>query len=210
VEGFKHIVADWTPTPPLITVSRLARQLQASQSWVRRHQHELPVVRIGRLVRFDPALFQSKFRGKEVSGSRLRTGATMSLQRYQRGYVYRRGKKKKVWYAMFREDVRKPDGKIVRQQRNVRLGTMAELPTKNAADAKLSELLSRPRSDVEMTFKELAERWKRAEGPTMKASTFQHYQSALRAYVVPFLGGENITAINREKVQRLLAEQAAK
>ena len=110
---------------------------------------------------------------------------------------------------MFREDIRRPDGSIVRRQRNVRLGTMAELPTKNAADSKLSELLKKSTPSVEMTFRELAMRWQEAEGPTMKTSTFQHYENALRAYVVPFFGKEKIADINREKVQRFLAEKAA-
>jgi integrase len=133
----------------------------------------------------------------------------MSLQRYQDGYTYKRGKKRKVWYGMFREDVRQPDGSTVRRQRNVRLGTMAELPTKNAADAKLSELMKRSSPSVEMIFQELAERWQEAEGPTMKTSTFQHYENALRAYVVPFFGKDKIADLNRERVQRFLAEQAA-
>ncbi len=133
----------------------------------------------------------------------------MSLQRYQHEYVYKRGKKKKVWYGMFREDVPKPDGNISRRQRNVRLGTVAELPTKNAADAKLSDLLKMSSPCLEMSFRELAERWKEAEGPTMKASTLQQYKNALRAYVLPFLGAQTIAVINREKVQRFLAEQAA-
>jgi integrase len=133
---------------------------------------------------------------------------SLRLQRYQDGYVYKRGKKQKVWYGMFREDVRKPDGNVVRRQRNVRLGTMAELPTKNAAESKLSELLKKSTPSMEMSFQELAERWREAEGPTMKTSTFQHYENALRAYVVPFFGKENITVINRERVQRFLAEQA--
>ena len=134
----------------------------------------------------------------------------MSLQRYQDGYTYKRGKKQKVWYGMFREDVRKPDGSIVRRQRNVRLGTMAELPTKNAADAKLAELMKKSNPSVEMSFQELAERWQEAEGPTTKTSTFQHYENALRAYVVPFFGKEKIADINRERVQLFLAEQAAR
>jgi integrase len=160
-------------------------------------------------VRFDAALLLRQFRGKPEPGNRLKTGGKMSLQRYQQGYVYKRGKKKKVWYGMFREDVPKPDGNISRRQRNVRLGTVAELPTKNAADEKLSDLLKMSSPCVEMTFRELAERWKDAEGPTMKTSSFQHYASALRAYVVPFVGDEKIAAINREKVQRFLAGQAA-
>ena len=134
---------------------------------------------------------------------------SLRLQRYQDGYTYKRGKKQKVWYGMFREDIRKPDGNIVRRQRNIRLGTMAELATKNAADSKLSELLKKASPSTEMTFRELAERWQEAERPTMKTSTFRHYENALRAYVAPSFGKDNIAVINRERVQRFLAEQAA-
>jgi hypothetical protein len=109
-------------------------------------------------VRFDAALLLRQFRGKPEPGNRLKTGGKMSLQRYQHGYVYKRGKKKKVWYGMFREDVPKPDGNISRRQRNVRLGTVAELPTKHAADEKLSDHLKMSSPCVEMTFRELAER----------------------------------------------------
>lgn len=202
-------MADWTPNPQLATVREAALQLHVSESWVRRHQHELPLVRAGRLIRFDAALLQTQFRGKQVSGNRLKTGESMSLQRYQKGYVYRRGKKK-VWYGMFREDVREADGTIARKQLNVRLGTIAELPTKNAAAAKLSELLGKSSCSVEMTFRELAQRWENVEGPTMKLSTCQHYKNALSAYVLPYLGVENIAAINREKVQQFLADQATR
>jgi hypothetical protein len=54
------------------------------------------------------------------------------LRRYQRGYVYKTGiktgKRIKVWYGMWREDVKRPDGSISRRQHNVRLGTVSELP----------------------------------------------------------------------------------
>ena len=198
-----------TPENRLLTVVEAAHFLGVSESWVRRHQHELPVVRTGRLVRFDSVLMQRRFCGKEVTGSRLKTGENMSLQRYQDGHVYKRGKEKKVWYGMYREDIRTPDGRTIRRQRNVRLGTMAELPTKNAAKQKLSDFMNKSSPSTEMTFEELAERWQRAEGPTMKASTLHHYQNALRAYVVPHLGKQRIAAINREMVQRFLAQQAA-
>jgi hypothetical protein len=42
-----------------------------------------------------------------------------------------------VWYGMWREDVRTAEGKIVRRQHNVTLGTVSELPTKAAAQEAL-------------------------------------------------------------------------
>jgi len=120
------------------------------------------------------------------------------LSRYQRGYVYLTGRNVKVWYGMFREDVQTPEGQIRRRQRNVRLGTRAELPTRDAARRKLSDLLRTPHPAMEMDFGELTERWQEAVGPTMKATTLSHYRNALRAYVLPAFGSRLISKINRE------------
>jgi integrase len=54
----------------------------------------------------------------------------------------------------------------------------------------------------------LAERWKAAEGPTRKGTTFDHYWNALRAYVLPHFGQRKISAINREEIQTFLAKKA--
>jgi integrase len=108
---------------------------------------------------------------------------------------------------MFREDVRKPDGTLGRRQRNLRLGTVAELPTKNAARNKLAELLNSTPS-TEMSFEALTHRWQKAEGPTMKTTTLNHYENALRAYVAPTFGNQRISDIRREDIQLFLAEKA--
>jgi integrase len=129
--------------------------------------------------------------------------------RYQRGSVRQLGKKK-VWYGIYREDVKTADGKIERRQRQVRLGTSAELPTKNAARTKLADLLENPQPSTAICFRELVDRWKAAEGPTLKSTTFGHYANALRAYVLPAFAEKPITNINREDVQALLAEKAVK
>ena len=126
----------------LLTVRDSAVLLGVSQSWVRRHVRELPTVRVGRLVRFDSALLQRQFQGKYTTGNRLKPEGvkqmSLRLRRYQRGYVYKTGKKIKVWYGMFREDIPQPDGRFVRRQRNVRLGTLSEFPTRAAAYEELS------------------------------------------------------------------------
>jgi integrase len=63
---------------------------------------------------------------------------------------------------------------------------------------------------MEMSFRELTERWEKAEGSTMKATTLHHYKNALRAYVLPKFGERKITEINREDIQTFLAEKARK
>jgi integrase len=89
---------------------------------------------------------------------------------------------------------------------------MAELPTKNAARNKLTEYLgdSAPPTVMDITFEEVAQRWEKAEGSTMKPTTLIHYRNALRAYVLPTFGARKIASINREDIQNFLAEKARK
>jgi integrase len=132
------------------------------------------------------------------------------LFRYQRGYVYLTGKKVKVWYGMFREDIRTPEGQVRRRQRHVRLGARGELPTRSAARSRLAELFRSSTPTTEMNFERLAERWQKAVGPTMKTTTLRHCRNALRAYVLPMFADRMISNINREDIQALLAQQVKK
>ena len=120
----------------LLTVSEVAQRLGVSESWVRRHISELPAVRVGRLVRFDAALLSETIDGRMSSGKSLRPERAPMPSRFQRGFVFLKGKKLKAWYGIYREDVRTPAG-IARVQRKVRLGTLADLPTKNSARTNL-------------------------------------------------------------------------
>src|SRR5271169_2374967 len=97
---------------PYVSVHDGAQILDVSESWIRRHIGELPAVRVGRLVRLDSALLLRQFQGKNLAGNRLKPKRInpMWLRRYQRGYVYKRGKRLKAWYGMWREDVLTADG----------------------------------------------------------------------------------------------------
>ncbi len=194
----------------LLNVYQAAQALSVSESWIRRHVTELPVVRVGRNVRFDNDLISTKFHATMHGGKSLMPERKQMLSRYQQGSVNLKGKRIKMWYGTYREDVRTPDGQMTRRQRIVRLGSLVELPTKNKARKKLSELLDAPMQNASMTFRELAERWAAAEGPTIKPSTLAHYRNALRAYLLPVYGEREIKTITREEIQRLLAERAAK
>jgi len=66
---------------------------------------------------------------------------------------------------MYREDIN-IDGKLQRKQKQVRLGTLAEIPTKNAARNKLSEFLNTT-PVMGMFFRDLVKRWQDAEGPVL-------------------------------------------
>lgn len=174
--------------------------LGVSESWIRRHIADLPVIKVGRLIRFDPALLLRQFQGKHSPGNRLKTEGESSLnlqfRRYQRGYVFKRGKRIKTWYGMWREDVRKAGGGIVRRQRKIRLGTVSELPTLAAAREKLAQEMGSAPS-VEMTFVELVQRWKAAVVPTIKTTTASYYVKELNSHAVPAFGNRKISTIGR-------------
>jgi integrase len=162
------------------------------------------------LIRFDEELLSRQLSARIESGKPLKPERTDMFFRYQRGFVYQKGRKVKVWYGRIREDVRNPDGEAERRHRNIRLGTLEELPTKSAARKHLAELLKDSPPKMEMSFRKLAERWEKAEGSTMKATTLSHYKNALRAYVLPIFGDRKIAEINREDIQTFLAEKARK
>lgn len=193
----------------LADVRQTAQILGVSESWVRRHAAELPRVTVGRLIRFDSQLLSEKFKSTMPHGNSLKPERNNMHSRYQRGSVIARGKKgHKVWYGKFREDISTLAG-MTRKQRFIRLGTIAQLPTKNSARNKLAELLGESTSTVlDITFGELATRWETAEGPTMKSTTLMHYKNALRASVLPHFGHQKIVSINREGIQRFLADKA--
>jgi integrase len=167
-------------------------------------------VRVGRLVRVDGALLARRFQGKLSAGKSLKPERKNMLFRYQRGHVYQTGSKLKTWYGRFREDVRQADGRIARKTRNVRLGSLAELPTKAAARNKLADQLQCTVPSTDMNLCELTERWEAVQATTLKASTADHYRNALRAYVVPSFGKWQVNQIGRYDVERFLAEQAKK
>ena len=196
----------------LLTVRDSAVLLGVSQSWVRRHARELPTVRVGRLIRFDSALLQRQFQGKYRAGNRLKPEGVkqmnLRLRRYQRGYVYKTGKKVKVWYGMFREDIPQPDGQVIRHQRNVRLGTLSELPTRAAAYEELARRMGQQQLSVGMSFSVLVERWKAVVVPTIRNTTAVYYTKMLKAHVLPAFGDKEISSIGRYDVEAFLAERA--
>jgi integrase len=200
-----------SPRATLMDVHDAAKFLSVSESWVRRHVHELPAVRVGRLVRFDATLMLRRFSGKpSVSGKLLKQGneRISMLRRYQQGYVYKTGKKLKVWYGMHREDVRKQDGTLARRQRNVRLGTLSELPTKFAAQEELRRRMQTIKApSVQMTLTELVDRWNESVAPTLKPTTAGVYQKALQARILSTLGQMTANQLGKHEVGVFLAEK---
>src|SRR5581483_7708312 len=135
----------------------------------------------------------------------------MTRRRFQRGSIYKKGKRKKVWVARYFEDVIAPDGTLTRIRRSERLGTITEIPTRRQAEQVLQDRLrlfnsSDYRPSSSCTLREYAEnRWLPEVLPTLKHSTKKHYQYALRVHVYPALGGMQLRLINRDVVQDFIS-----
>lgn len=135
----------------------------------------------------------------------------MTRRRFQRGSIYKKGKRKKVWVARFFEDVIAPDGTLTRIRRSERLGTITEIPTRRQAEQLLQDRLrlfnsSEYRPSSSCTLREYAEkRWLPEVLPTVKYSTKKNYQHILRVHVYPALGDMQLRLINRDVVQDFIS-----
>lgn len=206
---------------PLWDVNQAAEYLNFSESWVRRHLHELPHTRHGRSIRFDPHdLERTVANRKSLEPRKVKT-----MNRRQRGGAILVGN---VWYGTWRLDL--PDGE--RKPIKFRVGTREEIGFSKqdaylALPSKLKEHLaaleeaevkpepkqqeSKPKANtVPETFAELGEEWKQTEGQGIKKksqNTFEHYTEALSAYFDNF-NEKKIVDIQRKDVVTFLNEQA--
>jgi integrase len=197
----------------LLSVNEAAVLLNVSTSWIRRHLSELPVVPMpGHVVRIDKERLQDMI----ASGKSLKPREKpMAINRFQRGgVILHKGKKTQTYYGTYRID--NPDGS--RMDVQVKLGTIAELPTKSAARKKLAAIIeaaAEPEPEPEKkpevkTYSTLVEEWKAAEGATLDDSTFDNYSNSLRACVLPTFKDTDIRTIIRKTVQDFLVLQAKK
>ena len=134
----------------------------------------------------------------------------MARQRYQRGCVFQRGKRRKVWVGRWRERVLQVDGMIGQVQRSVVLGRVADLPTRRLAQAALDERVGPINRGLHVpqsvaTFGEFAERdWKRLVLPTLKLSTQRSYRMMLQKHLVPYWREWRLCDITKIDVQQFV------
>jgi integrase len=138
-------------------------------------------------------------------------GGTMVRRRFQRGSLFKRGKREKVWVARWWEDVINADGTMGRMRRSIVIGTVAEFTTRRLALRALSERLrslnsGSQRPQAMRTLKEFVQMdWEPVVLPTLKYATQTHYKYMLRAHLIPVFGERRLPDISREAIQTLLA-----
>ena len=136
---------------------------------------------------------------------------SMARRRYQKGSLFLRGKREKVWVGRWLEDEIHLDGSVHRRHRSEVLGSIKDYPTKRLAHRALEHRLAevnsvtyRPKHTI--TFEEFAERWKQSVLPQHKPSS----QSSERAHLtrlVPHFGTMSLSDISVEVVQRWVSQQ---
>ena len=139
----------------------------------------------------------------------------MPRRRYQRGRIISRGKKRKVWVGIFREDCVKPNGTIHRARRSLVLGTVKQMTKLQAIEAlrpylDAVNLVAMPKPKTGRTLKNFVEEWELNVAPTLKPTTVRATKSHLRTHIIPVMGEMPLTAISTRIVQAFISTLAAK
>lgn len=138
----------------------------------------------------------------------------MARKRYQKGYLFLRGKKLQVWVGRWLEDVIGPGNKIIRVHKSEVIGTKADF-TKRLAQRELDVRLSRINSlnyqpQKVIWFADLAERWKRNIMSNYKPSTKSGMKSSVNKWLLPQFGQLQIQQITTEMLQQFLSNARVK
>ena len=140
-------------------------------------------------------------------------GGSLARRRFQRGRLFLRGKKQKVWVGRWREDVIEA-GVIRRIERSEVLGSLSEYPTRKLALRALEIRLAAIndpcyRAKPTATFAKFAALWESTVLPQHKRSTQITIRSQLRKHLVPFFGDRLLKDIDAQLIQRFVANVQA-
>jgi integrase len=137
----------------------------------------------------------------------------VARRRFQSGCLFKRGKRRKLWVARWRENVLLDDGKVKPLRRSVVIGTVADLPKKGDAQMRLDEYLrpinqgtGRPEAFIAFgTFVDT--QWKTLALPTFKRSTQHGYKNVLNTHLLPKWREWRLRDIERLAIQQWVAEK---
>jgi integrase len=130
--------------------------------------------------------------------------------RYQDGYLFTRGKKRKMWVARWRDGVIQPDGTVERILRSEVLGLVSEIPSRRDArillQSRLASINSGQRwAQATMSFGAfVTEHFEPIALPTLKPATQEIYSFLLRKHLLPRFRDCRLCDITRAEVQPFL------
>jgi integrase len=142
----------------------------------------------------------------------LKGGELARKKHFQRGSLFKRGKKNKMWVARFYESVIGTNGEARVVRRSEIIGMVAELPTRRDAEVILSNRLRhlnsanyRPGSCCSLG--DFVQEWKPQVLPTLKYSTQKHYEYVIETHLLPAFGNVQLRLVSRESIQTFLANK---
>ena len=136
------------------------------------------------------------------------TGGTVPRRRFQRGCLFKRGKKL-VWVGIFREDRLLTDGTIKRIQRKVVLGPCNKV-SERAAYAALQPYLDAvnvapaPAPKVGKTLLSAVQEWREQIAVNLKPSTVRAAESHLKRHILHRLGSLRLQELDAAQVGQII------
>lgn len=128
-------------------------------------------------------------------------------KRYQRGHLYKTGKRRQVWRARWVEPVVLSNGRVGRVLRNEFIAEVRDAPTRRQAQALLDEKLRslnqgshKPLAVI--TFKQFVEdHWAKQVLPVFKPSTSESHRITLHKHLLPYFGEKRLCDIGTADIQ---------
>jgi len=139
--------------------------------------------------------------------------AVVARRRFQTGTLVKLGKRRRIWVIRWREDVLRDDGTVARVRRAETIGTIAEMPNRRDALAKMEERLREVNQGVRrpesgMSFGAFVEtQWTVLALPNFKASTQHGYKTVLAVHVLPAWRKWRLRDIDRLAIQQWIADK---
>jgi integrase len=134
----------------------------------------------------------------------------LARRRYQKGTLFLRGKREKVWVGRWLADEIQPDGTIKRIHKSEVLGSRRDFPTKRLAQRELDghvSVVNSPtyRARPTATLRELTEKWKTLVMCNHEESSQRSEKSDIKAWVAA-IGDVQIRDIGCELLQEVVKE----
>lgn len=135
----------------------------------------------------------------------------MARTRYQYGeIVIKQGKAHDSYMGRWKEDVRLPNGSIVRMKRAKVFGIVGEM-TEKQAQRQLDAILARVNDpgylpESQTTFQALAQEWGDQAFQEMKPSTVQNMRGHLTNHLLPFFGERQVREITTRDIDVFLSK----
>jgi len=139
----------------------------------------------------------------------------MARKRYQRGQLFQKGKRQKVWVARWREDVIRPDGSRHRVRKSEVLGTLKQYATRRLAERALERRLAetevnslsyQPRPTA--TFNDFTAKWQKDVLSQLKPSTRMADKSRIVRHLIPEFGELCMKDLTSQRIQAMIARKA--